>query len=170
MNVTTPLHMNECPYCGCVDVRLIAPSGDDHNGPFCVQCQDANCYANGPQVTAPGAAVAGWNGQRSMNKWRDTCHKLAVDKKWWRQVRPFLELLMLVNTELCELAEAYRAGALQAQCDKPIPLTRMDEELADVLIRVFDIAGRYEVDLDRAVAVKHAYNATRPARHGGKKA
>ena len=39
-------------------------------------------------------------------------------------------------------------------------------ELADVLIRVFDLAFAIGVDLDAAVAEKAAYNATRPAKHG----
>jgi NTP pyrophosphatase (non-canonical NTP hydrolase) len=34
-------------------------------------------------------------------------------------------------------------------------------ELADVLIRLFDYAGAYNLDLDGAVAEKRAYNATR---------
>lgn len=41
-------------------------------------------------------------------------------------------------------------------------------ELADIIIRVFDLAGRYNIDLERAIDEKMAYNATRPARHGGK--
>ncbi len=42
-------------------------------------------------------------------------------------------------------------------------------ELADVLIRIFDFAGKHGVDLEAAVEKKMAYNATRPHRHGGKK-
>lgn len=42
-------------------------------------------------------------------------------------------------------------------------------ELADVIIRVLDIAGWYGIDIEKAVAEKMAHNTTRPYRHGGKK-
>lgn len=41
-------------------------------------------------------------------------------------------------------------------------------EIADALIRIFDLAGAHGIDLDEAVRIKMAYNATRPVRHGGK--
>lgn len=41
-------------------------------------------------------------------------------------------------------------------------------ELADLLIRVFDTAEAYGIDLEEALQIKAAYNRTRPHRHGGK--
>lgn len=86
--------------------------------------------------------------------------------------------MMLVNTETAELYEAYRGGTLDDICDKAekmrdlghTPLTNKEEELADIVIRAFDISRRLGVDIGRAVAVKHAYNVTRPYRHGNKAA
>jgi len=43
-------------------------------------------------------------------------------------------------------------------------------ELADIIIRVFDVCGAWSVDLDQVLAMKIAYNATRPERHGKKRA
>lgn len=43
-------------------------------------------------------------------------------------------------------------------------------ELADILIRVFDTAEAYGIDLQQALEIKAAYNRSRPYRHGGKKA
>ena len=43
-------------------------------------------------------------------------------------------------------------------------------ELADVIIRVLDLCGRYGIDIEAAIREKHAYNLTREHRHGGKKA
>ena len=43
-----------------------------------------------------------------------------------------------------------------------------DIELADIVIRVGDLAGALGIDLDAAVQRKHAYNLTRPHRHNRK--
>lgn len=42
-------------------------------------------------------------------------------------------------------------------------------ELADIVIRVMDCAVRYGIDLGAEIELKHAYNKTRPFRHGGKR-
>jgi NTP pyrophosphatase (non-canonical NTP hydrolase) len=41
-------------------------------------------------------------------------------------------------------------------------------ELADILIRVLDLAGRMDIDLDAVVAEKMRYNAGREYLHGKK--
>lgn len=48
---------------------------------------------------------------------------------------------------------------------KPVGLP---SELADIIIRVLDFAAQQRIDLDSAVIEKMEYNATRPAKHGGK--
>lgn len=75
-----------------------------------------------------------------------------------------------LSREVSELWEAERNGTLRTQCDKPVALTCLEEELADIVIRAMDMAGRMKVDLEQAIALKHGYNQTRPFRHGGKKA
>jgi len=42
-------------------------------------------------------------------------------------------------------------------------------ELADIVIRVFDMCGYYGIDLYAAIKEKMAYNESRPYKHGGKK-
>lgn len=42
-------------------------------------------------------------------------------------------------------------------------------ELADVVIRVFDMAEHYGIDIEAALKEKHEFNKTRPYKHGGKK-
>lgn len=41
-------------------------------------------------------------------------------------------------------------------------------ELADAVIRIADLCGAFGLDLAAAIEIKHAYNETRPHRHGGK--
>lgn len=81
-----------------------------------------------------------------------------------------------LHGEVSELWEAARGGKLDALCDKAEkmrdagikPLTCAEEELADIIIRALDTAAVLGIDIDRAVRLKHAFNETRPHRHGGK--
>lgn len=80
------------------------------------------------------------------------------------------------HAEVSELWEAARSGKLEDLCDKAekmaeyelMPLTCMEEELADIVIRAFDFSTSIGVDIGSAIARKMSYNATRPHRHGGK--
>lgn len=80
--------------------------------------------------------------------------------------------------ESSEFWEAFRAGTLHEPCNKAVKmealglpgLTCAEEEIADELIRVLDKAEAFGVDVAKAVSSKMAYNASRPALHGGKKA
>lgn len=42
------------------------------------------------------------------------------------------------------------------------------EEIADVIIRIADLAGREDVDMDFLIRAKMRYNKSRPAKHGKK--
>ena len=44
-----------------------------------------------------------------------------------------------------------------------------DSELADVVIRVFDLAEAVGINLGAAIIDKMRYNETRPYKHGGRK-
>lgn len=48
----------------------------------------------------------------------------------------------------------------------PIKPEGIPSELADVIIRALDIAAHLDIDIEKAVAEKMAYNRTRPKRHG----
>lgn len=80
------------------------------------------------------------------------------------------EKLMLIVTEASEAMEDYRTGSMTAYMggDRGNKPCGFPSELADVLIRCFDLAGALGIDLEAEVAKKHAYNVTRTHRHGGK--
>lgn len=81
-----------------------------------------------------------------------------------------------IHGEVSELWEAYRAGKLDEPCDKAAkmsamglrPLTCLEEEIADIIIRCLDTAVTHGIDIEQAIYVKHAYNGSRPFKHGGK--
>lgn len=92
-------------------------------------------------------------------------HRRNVVAGWWCDLatgkpkdRNVGELLCLVHSEVSEAME----GARKNLQDDHLPHRTMFEvELADTLIRIFDLAGAANLDLSGAVAEKLAYNAQR---------
>lgn len=79
-----------------------------------------------------------------MNKFNElakTIHQLNVDAGWWSDMnRDVYQCLQLVSTEIAEATEGERKHLK----DDKLPHRIMGEvELADALIRTFDLAGRY---------------------------
>ena len=99
----------------------------------------------------------------SLNGFANTCHE--ANMKWWTSpvtgqllIRNKGELLMLIVSEIAECME----GVRKDQMDDHLPKRKMEEvELADALIRIFDYAAAYKLDLSGAFAEKMLYNATR---------
>ena len=85
--------------------------------------------------------------------------------KWWLDIhtgeplhRNKGELMMLMVSEISEAME----GARKNLMDDKLPHRKMEEvELADCLIRIFDYAGAYGLDLEGAYQEKREYNAQR---------
>ena len=79
------------------------------------------------------------------------------------------EKIALIHSELSEALEFARRGPINETMSEKIPdFTGVEEELADVLIRVGDLAAALDLDLDRAVLAKMSYNASRAYKHGKK--
>lgn len=124
------------------------------------------------------AAVCSETGFRSLNVMAVKVHDLAKEKGWYDTPETQQQFISRtcnnITGEVSELWESARKSQLDELCDKDMeavglpPLTCLDEELADIVIRVLDAAAHLGVDLSRAVAIKHSYNGTRPYRHGGK--
>lgn len=77
--------------------------------------------------------------------------------------------LMLITCELAEHMEALRTNPDAPSTHIPT-FTAREEELADALIRLLDLAGLTTSNIGQAVLAKMAYNETRPTLHGNKKA
>lgn len=96
------------------------------------------------------------------------CHGLAARSGWWtsrltgkpleyQQVN-IGEKLMLIVSEVAEGMEGHRKDLM----DDKLPHRKMLEvELADALIRIFDLAGFLQYDLAGAVIEKLAFNQQR---------
>lgn len=101
----------------------------------------------------------------------DECHNIALTKGWWENTPEnyIPEKLALIHSEISEALEAYRENQLTGMEDdgKPVGL---DSELADAVIRIFDLSGYMGIDIEEIIKKKMAYNMTRPHRHGGKRA
>ena len=100
-------------------------------------------------------------------------YELAKRKGWWDGVinreKVIPEKLALIHSEVSEALEDFRDSKMEIVISGEKP-TGFPIELADVIIRVYDLAGALGIDLDEAVEIKHNYNKTRPFRHGGKRA
>lgn len=88
----------------------------------------------------------------------DLCYGLSSDAGWHNKPREIGTMLMLIVSEVAEAMEGDRKS-LQ---DDHLPHRAMVEvELADAVIRIFDLAGKLGLDLGGAFVEKLKYNQTR---------
>lgn len=126
-------------------------------------------------------------GNKSIADWEDEVHALAKSKGWWPNgtesisTDSVLAKLALIHSEVSEALEVARdpkakithtwfVGRTTSPKDSPPKPEGFGIELADAVIRIMDLCGALGIDLEKCIREKHMYNATRPARHGGKKA
>jgi NTP pyrophosphatase (non-canonical NTP hydrolase) len=123
-------------------------------------------------------------------------HEVAKEKGFWETERNVPELLMLIVSELSEGLEALRKDhyadkAVVKDLLQDLELDRTDEEfnikalefkvkfedgvkssfedeIADVAIRLFDLCGGLNIDLQKHIELKMMYNSMRAYKHGKK--
>lgn len=118
---------------------------------------------------------------KTFNEIAEAVHRLAWEKGWHDDEESedhFVERMCNnFHNEISELHESWRNNKLHEPCDKANkmielgiePLTCLEEESADIIIRVLDACMKLGVDIQSAIERKHKYNKTRSLRHGNKK-
>lgn len=129
--------------------------------------------------------------KKTIADYQKEAYENAKDKGWHNPSKTFGECIALCHAELSEAIECYRDNldVQKIYCagysGEPTGLQEFDPrvhdpekgcklegvgiELADVVIRIFDMCGQFGIDLEKCVELKMKYNKTRPTRHGGKK-
>jgi NTP pyrophosphatase (non-canonical NTP hydrolase) len=118
----------------------------------------------------------------SLNDFRDRAYQSAASHGFHEGVENLSEKLMLVVSELGEACEALRKGRRVTIKDKnnagqPGPAFKssifesnikdtFEDEIAGAMIRLFDLAGVTNMDLDYHVNAKMQFNESRPYKHG----
>lgn len=99
---------------------------------------------------------------KTLEEWSTKCHEIAVAKGFWEPgmyfngTRNTGELLMLIVTELAEAMEAHRKSDNE----------NFKEEIADTFIRLFDLCGGLDINIEKEINKKCAKNKKRPYKHG----
>jgi len=102
-------------------------------------------------------------------KLTEQCHGASHAAGWWVNPKTgidtrdnpmcFSQKLMLIVSEVSEAMEGDRKNLM----DDKLPHRPMREvELADAVIRAFDLAGAYGLDIAGAIVEKMQFNAVRP--------
>jgi NTP pyrophosphatase (non-canonical NTP hydrolase) len=123
-------------------------------------------------------------------------HEVAKEKGFWETERNVTEILMLVVSELAEALEALRKDhyadkAAVKDLYNDIEINKyedefnimsgpwktgfeanvkssFEDEIADVAIRLFDLCGGLNIDLQKHIELKMMYNSMRAYKHGKK--
>ncbi len=117
---------------------------------------------------------------KTLNQLRDEAHEIAKSKGFHDSGRIDIPgCLMLIVSELAEAMEAdrkgrsanldkYYKGIAYGDCFETYVKDTFEDELADTVIRVLDLCGALNIDIEKHVELKMKYNKSRERMHGKK--
>lgn len=105
-----------------------------------------------------------------MDQWESVAaavQEIAAAKGWWKGDRNNGEIIALMHSELSEALEGLRHGN---PASEHIPaFSAVEEEFADVVIRIMDVALARGWKVADAIVAKIEFNRGREYMHGGKR-
>ena len=114
-----------------------------------------------------------------LNECAKDCHEAAIKGGWWhdsegkKKERNVGELLCLIHSEISEAMEGARKDLMDTHLKHK---SMMEVELADAIIRIFDLAESKNFNLGQTIYEKLEYNRSRAdhkiknrLKEGGKK-
>ena len=108
----------------------------------------------------------------SLNEVARVCHDTAKSKgfydDWTKAQDQLASRIALIHSEASKALKCIRNGELLQVTNADGKPTGLPSELADIVIRVFDLASVMGYSIGDAILQKMAYNETRPRMHGGK--
>lgn len=119
------------------------------------------CVTNMNPVNEHADFLGGWKHVQNEVK------AVNVEHGWWDESLHDAVRIALMHSELSEALEGLRHG--NGPSDHIPQYNAMEEELADVIIRIMDIAEIRGYRVAQAVLAKIEFNRGRAFKHGGKK-
>ena len=101
-----------------------------------------------------------------LNRLCDLAHQNAVIKGFWDEEIPLKDIFIHVDEELHEAFIEYniRKDPKEIYYKNDVP-KGFPIEIADVIILIMSMCGRYGIDLEKAIETKMEYNKSRPYLH-----